>query len=253
MTADLMGNKLQALYQKYQGQYEELNASMAGLTPIEFSDGGVYNHRGAYCPSPTMDIVIGNNSRGKLVRRPRKGKVYDFCYYKDQNGRLVMVDHFYKWEWEAEKVLLEREFILYQEGETNGIKFSFFRGTITCCAVTLCIYDHAGRLTAYRQMDTSSQIENWQDSMITVEDYRYGKDGFLEYVFMGEYLGWSRKNQKRFKSVPDDPMNFSFPYAFRFYHDEEGRLSSYETRKIRDGKEVYEVMRTIPESLRRKV
>lgn len=54
----------------------------------EFSRGGECLHRGFYCPSPVLDIVIGDCKRGKLIKNPRKTP--DFEYWFDADNKVTL-------------------------------------------------------------------------------------------------------------------------------------------------------------------
>ena len=46
-------------------------------------------HTGAYCPSKTVDMICGNVSRGKRVRKEAK---VGYTYFFDDNDLLIRAD-----------------------------------------------------------------------------------------------------------------------------------------------------------------
>ena len=75
----------------------------------EYSKGGESTHRGYYCPSPVIDLLIGNVSRGRLLKR-RPAVNYDYIYCLNEARQIIMVDAFATWE-DGRKTLYTREFI----------------------------------------------------------------------------------------------------------------------------------------------
>ena len=75
--------------------------------------GGLNLHRGWYCPSIVSDIVIGNCSRGRIVKNPRTSQ-YTYKYYFDENNRLTIVDMFYKNKY------VSSEYIIYKGNVVEG-------------------------------------------------------------------------------------------------------------------------------------
>lgn len=85
---------------------------------VLYGFGGMNLHRGWYCPSMILDLVIGNCSRGRLVRRPRSSG-YDYRFTFDGSGLLSTVDSFFQGK-PAEKE------VLFSDGNiVRGFTFSY--------------------------------------------------------------------------------------------------------------------------------
>lgn len=55
---------------------------------IEYATGGDI-HRGVYCPSPILDIVIGNTHRGRLLKRVAATSNISHRFYFNTEGKLL--------------------------------------------------------------------------------------------------------------------------------------------------------------------
>lgn len=72
----------------------------------KFGIGGQNLHRGWYCPSIIYDIVIGNASRGRLVKNPQPQTSPSFRYCFNANGTLLRVDEYSNGKIAASECLL---------------------------------------------------------------------------------------------------------------------------------------------------
>ena len=78
----------------------------------KYDIGGKNLHRGWYCPSIIYDIVIGNASRGRLVKKPQPQTLPSFRYCFNANGTLLRVDEYFNGKIAAsESLLYENETI----------------------------------------------------------------------------------------------------------------------------------------------
>lgn len=87
------------------------------VTYYEYGIAGTSLHRGWYSPSLIEDIVIGNVSRGRLVRNPRKSTKPSFRFGFDQNEKIIVVDNY------SEGRHIESEYIVYEEDTIKGFTF----------------------------------------------------------------------------------------------------------------------------------
>lgn len=222
MSLDYREQELQKLYDKYAQSYDALlKESERIICSTEYGYGGEVLHRGYYCPSPVIDIVIGRGSRGRHSKRKNEKKENDYVFYKDKDGRLVMVDTFAEFE-DTGRVLYNREFIFYEQGRTVAPQFRFNKGLppIDIVDLTLCDYEE-GRLTQYRRLHMYSYIENgtvvkWmKNRQLDAEDYSYDSSGLLEQSTIGDML-------------PGYNPGFSHEFTCKFFHDENGYLCAYQ-------------------------
>ena len=91
------------------------------VTYYEYGIAGTNLHRGWYSPSLIEDIVIGNASRGRLVRNPRKSTKPSFRFGFDQNEKIIVVDGYvYRYD---ECRHTDSEYIVYEEDTIKGFTF----------------------------------------------------------------------------------------------------------------------------------
>jgi hypothetical protein len=158
--------------------------------------------RGYFCPSIVMDIVAGNCSRGRLVRKPRITTIPDFVFGFTQEGRLVYVESWYN----SQKI--SAEYIIYEKSVVTG--FSFTNDNV------LVSYTHEqyinNQLSEYsvvffdKMFGTAYGLHN--------ETYSIGVDHMIAGVF--DYIP---KNELF-------PCSFNSDYYF-FNIDNHGYLTSY--------------------------
>ena len=74
--------------QQIYANIDEIKASIERLVVrTEVAVGGDI-HRGVYCPSPIMDIVTGNISRGHIIKRITSASKISHQFQFDVNGSL---------------------------------------------------------------------------------------------------------------------------------------------------------------------
>ena len=241
MAIDFKKQELLNLYYCYRESYEELLSKIEPqIVGVEYGSGGEVLHRGYHCPSPVLDIVIGGANRGRLIKRPRKNYIYNYSYFKDSSGKIIMIDNYDALCVEApEKILCRREFLIYHDDEVTAPIYDVIRGRISIASISNCKYDKEGKIEAYRIMHASTSREengelytNEKGCQIYAETYSYDSEGLLERSILAD----------QFKQ-------FTTEYSYRYYHDPEGYLSYYEVENITNGNRFYDV----PKSQRRKV
>ena len=79
------------------------------VTYYEYGIAGTSLHRGWYSPSLIEDIVIGNVSRGRLVRNPRKSTKPSFRFGFDQMRRLLFLTIILKVDIQRVNILFMRK------------------------------------------------------------------------------------------------------------------------------------------------
>lgn len=188
--------------ENYEQYYHEVQLT---ISYTEVSTGGVTIPRGYYCPSPIIDIVIGNASRGKLLKRPSKRSHIAYRYGFDKQGKLVFV---YK---EEDK---HKEFIVRKGNTELGIGFLEFEGLELdpeVTDITYCTYHEDGKIQSYTYgryyADERRIIE------IQKEDYIYSPQGLQE-VNEQTFFNWEKQGNYRNS-------------RYRFFHDKDGYLTKY--------------------------
>ena len=84
--------ELLSIRNKYEKKLSRLrNKTEKEIVQVEYSKGGEAIHRGYYCPSPVLNLIVGNLKRGKLFKRTPEFGRYSYEYGYDSNYRLVRV------------------------------------------------------------------------------------------------------------------------------------------------------------------
>lgn len=196
-------DRLERLSKKYKKKCQTTyNSFLKDVVRTEYARGGKTIHRGYYCPSPVFDIMVGGESRGKLVNNLgllKKKPDYEFGFDSD-NKLVVIQNNFYK------------EFIIREEENTElGIMFSKYDvDVVSECkyiANQIQSYIHGllfeGKITEYRK-----------------ETYKYGEDGlkildlyifnnYIQQVYQHERYEFTHKDGylNQYKQIPcDDPL-----------------------------------------------
>lgn len=163
-----------------------------------YSVGGEALHRGYYCPSPILDIVVGNCSRGKLLKRVTEKSKPTYRYGYDSNNEIITVDQIY---------LDSNEIIVRQGQIETGILFTKDFGINT---LSECIYN-GKQLTSYAFCLYSAYEKRVVE--YRKEEYQYsaaGLDKANSFIFL---------NDKKAPILQHE--------QYHFQHDSEGYLSRY--------------------------
>ena len=241
MSMEFMEQRLFDLYAKYLYSYDELRKkALAETCYREYSKGGEGTHRGYYCPSPVIDLVIGNVSRGRLLKR-RPVVNYDYIYYLNEARQIIMVDAFATWEDDRfeynKKTLYTREFVFHGENVETSVEYhlDWFLGYIHMYSASLCDYA-AGKLRAYRRLimhtycrDDGSFYTDKDSCLFKAEDYEYDESGLMCGFVCGDKFSHKTKTRRgNFR-----PNVSTREEAYRFFHNEEGLLYAYKSLEPR--------------------
>lgn len=179
--------------EKPQKLIEKINESAAYK---KYGVGGLYIHRGAMCPSPILDLVVGNCKRGSLVNKLSARAAYEYSFdYNDQLIKVISLD-----DYKAE------EYIINCGEYTLGLAYDA-EGKLN--RITQCFYKE--NITSYRTghvLESRSKVNK-----LMAEEYSY-KDNRLETADMYTLNGSLRHRRIFFK------------------HNEEGYLHSYTSQEL---------------------
>lgn len=185
---------------------------------------------GYYCPSLIFDIVVGNVHRGRILQRVTKRSKPTHRYGFDEQNRLRTVAEIPDEECRS---IDNRAIIQYRDRSINIIHINRFDGKAYIDVLAESLYDSENRLMRY----TVGLMEQNRCFEITQELYSYSDHG-LDTV---ELWKCSQINDRTYIPQID---------TFRFHHDPNGYIDSYETvgDDFWDG-----TIFDIPEKKRRKV
>lgn len=124
---------------------------------VEYGKGGEVLHRGFYCPSKIMDVVIGNCNRGKLLKTLRSTNP-TFIYGFDELNRIITV----KGPW-------GKECIFYDGKESTSV---CFEDDNSIFMVSKCVYDDENRIVEYSKI-LCTHNKNHKITEYAQEKYRY--------------------------------------------------------------------------------
>ena len=180
-------------------RYEELmNETLEKIETQKYSFGGLYIHRGYFCPSRIVDI-ISNVSRGKYSTCKKR----DYTYSFDKNGLLIMV--------KQGKIT---EFIQMEELFELGIAFC---GKKDIQSVSKCEYYEDGRIKEYSYFICDS-FKNKVIQM-TKEKYEY-----TDQAIIVNYATFMQNKQYIRKS----PILIEEQYSFEIINEHFLKYSYYQ-------------------------
>lgn len=206
--------ELVSIKHEYADKLPQLRAAAEeNIVRLAYSKGGEAIHRGFYCPSPVLDLVVGGMKRGRLYKKkvPKMGK-YSYEYGFDQDGKLLRVKRANKFEVETPDNIFDEEYLIYVGDKEYGLQFNYLGGLD---AVSRCTYS-GGRLMKYEQCYCG--LEQFAD--LHYEEYRCQDDFLSEVDFFSNItpqVGLYEENRLRVE------------------HDEDGNIIQLISNEMIDG------------------
>ncbi len=161
---------------KYKNNYESaFDIVMKTVVREELSAGSDMT-LGYYCPSPVVDLLIGNVHRGKILKRITKRSRPDHKYGFNSDNQMVSVINLPP---EGYKDYDHRGFALYEGNKATWICFSKFMGKERFEAIVQAEYDNTGRIIRYTN---GFSYINGAFLEIHQEMYTYGDDGMSDFL-----------------------------------------------------------------------
>ncbi len=227
---------LKDLFYSYQDKYAELESAISPKAiRKEYGTGGII-HRGYYCPSKTVDIVIGGAKRGRVSRKPSCEEHCKSVFYFNSANRLIQVDEY---GFFPERTLCTREFLWGHDDIELACIYNMNLASLPkICQASICEYDPDGRILLYQTLLSGAFLEDdpLRSFWIQAEEYNYDPESdLLETVLRGKRLVHSEAvlgsilQKYRFSSVQELIESSSL---YRFQHDEEGRVVSYTAQEM---------------------
>ena len=207
-----LNQKYVSLWQRYVDSFDELQKNVENkVHRREYARGGESIHRGFYCPS-SMDLVVGNCNRGRLLKRPPSSNNKTYEYLFDSHDRMICV---YKFDRSLSDEMnpVAIEFIIYQEEQVLSLIFESFRSRCLSC-ISACQYE-SNKLMRYEfALCPLSGKEGCIE--INVEAYEYERHLFQS-LFRSTYLPSTRLLTTR---------------KYVFSRDEAGDLCTYTAEEL---------------------
>ena len=163
-------NKYNHLYTKgcqlFQNADRIISVAKANAVDTEFAVKGDI-HRGVYCPSPILDLLIGGLSRGRILKRVTAASKITHKYFFDKYGQLLYVESMIM-DGGIEYLVREGDTLwgvsLDCEGSLSAISEETFR---------------EGRLQRYTYAEIASDEENADCYRMCSEEYSYDEQGLF--------------------------------------------------------------------------
>jgi len=162
----------------------------------KYGVGGINIHRGWYCPSFILDIVIGNSSRGRLTNKCRANTKYNYRYCFD-NSDLLTVSEMY-----LDGVKRTSEYIIEEKDKRIG--FTFLNDNKLLRYSEECYEENF--LISYRYIDYF-EVDN-VISHLYFEQYK--KEGSDLSFFITEYDKDVHVSQREYSFTTDDEGFFLY-------------------------------------------
>ena len=192
---------------------------------IEYSSyGGL--HRGLYCPSLVLDLIVGNITRGKKWSRPSSKSKNYFVYGFDRADRLIWIKQFYN------AVHIYTEFLFYQERHVYGVTLES-SGQLQ--AVSSERYEE-GRLHSYDYVLFQKIRERCECQRMTREEYSFDEKGLCT-CDVHEFTPQNDCAKKVLSAILG--VSFRTEYRKKRFHFErkDGYLTQYRSEEIIGGKD----------------
>ena len=204
---------------EYYNKIPELEKqAVNAVVRTEYSKGREVIHRGFYCPSPVQDRVIGNNKRGKLLKRaPKSG--YTYCYGFDADDRLILVTQTTELDFSI------KELLLYEGNTVISVEYEYPLGKLEIVSISRCDYEK-GKLMVYE----CAHVNCSSDKLLA----NVGEILTEEYEYNGDML--STCNMTKWSCGLGVTFNSRDKYVFNY--DENGEIVSYTVKQYDGEKEV---------------
>lgn len=217
---DALLNQYKELRAEYNNKFDEMYHEARSKTiRKEYSVKGDTIYRGYYCPSPVQDLVIGNSTRGKLLKTVTRRSKPSHEYSFDSAGRLIRVKYLFP---DDDGFFPDNEFIIYGENTSRGIRFECNIGQtdkrqkknqIDC--ICDCFYDGFGRIEKFI---TAFVYDNQISDEVIYEEYEYDENGIkLSY----------------YASLFSEAIDI---IRYDYKHDDDGNLSEYKACSLNGDK-----------------
>ncbi|MBS3972342.1 MAG: hypothetical protein KGZ84_04965 [Erysipelotrichia bacterium] len=208
---DQLKIKYVALHKLYANSFHELNKDLESkVIKREYAKGGEVLHRGFYSPS-TLDLIVGNYNRGKLLKRISNNTKYNYEYLFDAQNSLICVYSYYIVEDVFKLISTE----LFVRNQNKVLSLVFSTDDYSLSFISECQFEN-GKLISYETALCELLDSEVYCSEINVETYEYVDD-------LMKSMCWTRYSPS-IKLLTQERYIFS--------RDTDGFLSTYKVEHI---------------------
>lgn len=155
------------------------NAMEQTSRKVEYSQKSRYLHRGFYCPSLVLDIVISNAKRGEILNKSNRRNGISNRYEYDAEDRLVRAENF------SNGKRTSTEYIFYRENYIYGV-------TVDNDGIISIISEEEYAENHLQSFILAHYSENGCCRQMDCEKYDYSKAGGLIWDYYQLHFGWER-------------------------------------------------------------
>ena len=208
-----LNQKYILLQKRYADSFQKLNKDIESkIYRREYSKGGATLHRGFYSPS-SSDLVVGNCSRGRLLKKPPKDNSYDYEYLFDEQDNLICVQK-YSDEFDGVFSVIAIELLIYEQDKVLSLEFDSIQNRGPTF-MSECQYEN-GKLMKYESVLCELYYGGKSCTEINVETFEYADDLLKSFCWY------------RYSPV----IQLLDQYKYTFGRDEEGYLSTYTVEQL---------------------
>lgn len=208
---DEITHEMKQLFVPYSNEYQQIFLDICTFADkVEYGKGGEMMHRGFYCPSPILDLVTGNISRGHIQSLTVDNSDVSYEYFFKGNDLYAVIKHH-----NQEKCINANEVIMFHKEFTFSIGFNELSDIDYLC---LCRFKNK-RIISYAVLNAPFIHAG---SFLNIEKYQYS-DNLLIQATSVEYL-------------PFNKITTQNNYYFEF--DSEGYFQSYSCQELSSLKEI---------------
>lgn len=139
-----------------------------------------YLHRGVYCPSPVLDILLVNSKRGKVLVRPTNRSRITNRYVYDTSNRLIFVDNY------IDDKMVSSEYLIYRDNVHYGITVGM-NGKLVCISEEQ--YSN-GHIESYVYALYSGEEHQMRCYQMDCEKYYYDECGLADWDYYQIHYDW---------------------------------------------------------------
>ncbi|MCL2286883.1 MAG: hypothetical protein FWC32_11040 [Firmicutes bacterium] len=207
--------ELRAVADKHKNSSEKLAAlTEQNSIRTEYCFGSGYMHRGAYCPSPIIDLILNVAKRGKIYTKYRKTSKEYYKYNINSNGKVISAEHYT----DNHDCPSSVEYIISEGNIEYGIVFEL-RGYVLL--VSKVEYENGVikkySTAHYNPYHTHYNYQLFAMSKLQHEEYFY-ENGTLIKAHMYSMI------------LPDEKMYDKTEYQFKY--NENGIIYQYDTKRV---------------------